>query len=90
MLKEKFWSDKPFSAMIGEKPVDVLCTQHNTLVDMARNQEADIVLFRYENKTNIYALRWKLGAVLNMGTADIDEAKGSIKAMMSMEASDGF
>jgi hypothetical protein len=90
MLKKMYWKDSNYSALIGEKPVNIISTQHDCEEDMHKNQEAQVVLFCYQGKTNIYALRWTIGAVLNMGTTDAAEAQGSIQAMASMESSDEY
>ena len=90
MNKKMYWRDSNDSALIGEKPVDLLASQHESERDRDKNQEAQVILFRYEGKTNIYALRWSMGVVLNMGTTDIAQAQGAVAAMASMESSDEY
>lgn len=87
MLQPAYWNYKKYPAMIGEKPVEIQASQHKSEKDKAHGLDAEVVLFCYEGKKNIYALRWSLGAVLNMGTNDMEEAVGGIEAMRSMEAS---
>ncbi len=87
MLQKSYWRHETFPAMIGLKPVAILASLHLSEANCSSNVDAQVVLFRYEGRKNIYALRWSLGAVINMDTKDIDEAVGGIEVMRSLEAS---
>lgn len=81
------WEDKEFRGLIGDTEVAVL----STLSESGKQTDSDkCILLRYvgANTPKIYALRWSLGAILDLGTEDLDVAKGSIQTMLIMEDSD--
>lgn len=81
------WDDKKFLGLIGDKEVSVLAT----IKEAAKGDTNNLcVLFRYNNveDKNIYALRWKLGAILDLGTDELALAKGSCETMFTMEDGD--
>ena len=82
------WDDKKFFGLIGDKEVAVLATLKEP---SAGGDDANMcVLFTYPKAEppQIYALRWKLGAVLDLGTTELLLAKGSIQTQLMMEESD--
>ena len=88
MSNSEEWDDKKFFGLIGDKEVEVLTTLKEP--EPGGSDTNMCVLFTYPDAepNNIYALRWKLGAVLDLGTTDLQLAKGSIRTMLMMEASD--
>ena len=83
---EETWDDTKFTGLIGEHKVHVLSTIKEVSDDSTDTNL--VVLFRYadDGGTNIYALRWKLGAILDLGTSDLDAAKGAIMTMFALDA----
>lgn len=81
------WDDKQFKGLVGDKEVQVLACCDEPVKD---NETNKCVLFTYPNsdETKIWALRWSLGAVLDLGTTELDLAKGSIQTMVMMEDAD--
>lgn len=81
------WDDKKFFGLIGDKEVSVLAT---TKEPSKGGSDASLcVLFSYPgDDARIYALRWAVGAVLDLGTDDVEKAKGSVQVMVMLEGSD--
>ena len=77
------WSNEKLCGLVGEKEIEILATYTDDSVP-----NAQCVLFRYKHKPDIFALRWAIGSIIELGTDDIDLAKGSIDAMMEAESSD--
>ena len=80
------WDTNGYPGLIGETAIEIVATQ--TFEN--DSDDAQVVLFRYTGKPAIYALRWTLGAVIELGTDDPKKAMGSIDVMASMEASDEY
>tara|TARA_R110002049_G_scaffold258533_2_gene434302 strand:- start:909 stop:1211 length:303 start_codon:yes stop_codon:yes gene_type:complete len=85
------WDDKKYNGLIGDTEVEVCATGKEPTPEAAESSMC--VLFRYcgregDAANNIYALRWSLGAVLDLGTDDVAMAKGSVETMILMEESD--
>lgn len=70
-------------ALVGDKLVNMLASRDegggNTCVLFAYEEDAE---------QKIYALRWSLGAVVDLGTSDLEVAMGSINTMIIMESAD--
>ena len=81
------WDDKVFFGLVGDKEVEVLACCDEPVKDHETNK---CVLFKYPKAEDqkIYALRWSLGAVLDLGTTELALAKGSVQTMIMMEDAD--
>ena len=80
-MSELNWEDQTKVALIGDIEIDVLATTEEP-------DDSAVVLFRYKDKPAVYALRWSIGQILELGTDDVALAKGSINTMVMMEAGD--
>ena len=81
MTKQSPWVTDAFPGMVGTKEIEVLAQRHEG------RENAQVILFRYKGKDRIHALRWSIGAVLDMHTDNVDDAMGGIDAMLTMEES---
>lgn len=81
------WNDEKYTGLIGDKEIEVV----STMTESGKGDNARVVLFHYKDqpdKPNVYALRWSVGAIMDMHTDDVKLAKGSMNTMLMMEASD--
>lgn len=85
-LTQESWKDEEYFGLIGDDEIKVL----SHLTEPGNN--STVVIFKFTNSEkhgdSLQALRWSVGAIMDMQTADLAQAKGGMNAMIMMEAAD--
>lgn len=83
--KELIWRDQKMNVEIAERKAKIVLTAgvKDRYSGMAPN--AEICVFKFEDEPSYKAIRWRVGAIIDLRTDDLAHAKAALDAMLQLE-----